>query len=113
MLLHSIQEWSFQHKTKLLFAVILLLGIFARTWEFRSLPPGLHHDEASSGVDAYYLYHYGVDRQNVSYPIHFIAWGSGQNAPYAYLLIPFIALFGLSPTVIRLPILLSGIATLP
>jgi hypothetical protein len=107
------QEWAFQHKTKLLFAAILLLGIFARTWEFRSLPPGLHHDEASIGVDAYYLYRYGVDRHNISYPVHFISWGSGQNAPYAYLLIPFIALFGLSPVVIRLPILLSGIATLP
>jgi len=113
MALRSMQEWAFQHKTNLLFAAILLLGIFARTWEFRSLPPGLHHDEASSAVDAYYLYHYGVDRQNLSYPVHFIAWGNGQNAPYAYLLIPFIALFGLSPTVVRLPILLSGIATLP
>lgn len=100
-------------KTKLIFGAILLIGIFARTWEFRSLPPGLHHDEASIGVDAYYLYRYGVDRHNNSYPIHFISWGNGQNAPYAYLLIPFIALFGLSASVIRLPILLSGIVTLP
>ena len=53
------------HKLKLntlLFCIILGLGIFARAWEFRSLPPGLNQDEASSGVDAYDLLHYGVDR---------------------------------------------------
>jgi len=109
----ALYQWAVSRKTQLIFSVILLLGIFARTWEFQSIPPGLHHDEASIGVEAYYLYRYGVDRHNESYPIHFISWGNGQNAPYAYLLIPLIALFGLSIPVIRLPILLSGIATLP
>ena len=33
----------------LLFALILLLGFFARTWEFGSLPPGLNQDEALIG----------------------------------------------------------------
>lgn len=113
MSLLTVQQWVMSRKTQLLFLAILLLGIFARSWEFLRLPPGLHHDEASIGVDAYYLYRYGVDRQNISYPMHFIAWGNGQNAPYAYLLVPLIALFGLSVPVIRLPILLSGIATLP
>ena len=113
MQFQALYRWAISRKTQLIFAAILLLGVFARTWEFRSLPPGLHHDEASIGVEAYYLYHYGVDRHNESYPVHFISWGNGQNAPYAYLLIPLIALFGLSVPVIRLPILLSGIATLP
>ena len=76
----------------LLFVMILIIGVFARTWEFRSLPPGLNQDEASSGVDAFDLLHYGVDRNGVSFPVLFISWGSGQNALYAYSLIPSIAL---------------------
>jgi hypothetical protein len=97
----------------IIFFLVLGLGIFARTWEYRSLPGGLNSDEASIGVEAYDLRHFGVDRNAVSYPVHFIAWGSGQNALYGYLLIPFIALLGLSPTVVRLPMLLAGVASLP
>jgi predicted MFS family arabinose efflux permease len=95
------------------FIAILLLGIFARTWEFGLLPPGLNQDEASIGVDAFSLYRFGVDRNGISYPVSFISWGSGQNALYAYVLIPFIALGGLTPFVVRLPMLVSGILTLP
>jgi len=113
MTLRRLHRWAAPRKTWIIFIGILLLGVFARTWEFRTLPPGLHQDEAAIAMDAYDLYHFGVDRNNISYPIHMVGWGNGQNAPYAYFLIPFIALFGLSVPVIRLPILLSGIATLP
>ncbi len=99
--------------SEVLFVGILLLGVFARTWEFGKIPPGLNADEASIGVEASNLYHYGVDRNGISFPIHFISWGSGQNALYGYLLIPFIAIFGLSPAVVRLPMLLTGILSLP
>jgi hypothetical protein len=99
--------------TILLFCAILLLGIFARTWEFRSLPPGVNEDEASSGVDAFSLYHYGVDRNGISFPVYLVSWGSGQNALNAYVMIPFIALGGLSPFTVRLPALIAGILTLP
>jgi len=97
----------------LLFTLILLLGIFARVWEFGELPPGLNQDEASSGVDAFSLYHFGSDRNGVSFPVHFISWGSGQNVLYAYVLIPFIAFGDLTPVTVRLPMLISGILTLP
>ena len=107
-----ITRWKSNWKSIVLFLAIFLLGIFARAWEFRSLPPGLNQDEASIGVEAYSLLHYGVDRHNQSFPVYFIAWGAGQNTLYGYLLVPFIWLFGLSPTVVRLPMLLLGIATL-
>ena len=108
----AITRWKSNWKRNIFFLAILLLGIFARVWEFRSLPPGLNQDEASIGVEAYSLLHYGVDRHNQSFPVYFIAWGSGQNTLYGYLLVPFIWLFGLSPTVVRLPMLFLGIATL-
>ncbi|HTO99809.1 MAG TPA: glycosyltransferase family 39 protein [Anaerolineales bacterium] len=96
-----------------LFVAILALGVFARTWEFRTLPPGMVADEVSIGVDAYDLYHFGMDHNGISWPVHFVSFGSGQNALYGYLLIPFVALLGLTPAVVRLPMLISGILTLP
>jgi 4-amino-4-deoxy-L-arabinose transferase-like glycosyltransferase len=97
----------------ILIGLVLILGVFARTWEYGRLPPGLNADEASIGVEAYDLAHFGVDRNGVTYPVHFIAWGSGQNALYGYILIPFIAALGLTPLAVRLPMLLTGIASLP
>jgi len=97
----------------LLFCSILALGIFARTWEYGNLPPGLNQDEASSGVDAFSLYHFGMDRNGDTFPVQFVSWGSGQNTLYAYLMIPFIAAGGLTPITVRLPMLVTGILTLP
>jgi hypothetical protein len=96
----------------ILFAIILFAGIFARVWEFAALPAGLNQDEASIGLDAYDLLHYGVDRNNVSFPVNFTSWDSGMDALYGYILIPFVG-FGLTAFTIRLPLLLSGILSLP
>jgi hypothetical protein len=97
----------------ILYFSILAIGIFARTWEFQRLPPGLNADEASNGVDARSLLHFGTDRNNVPLPVKFISWGGGQDALYGYLLVPFVAVLGLTPTVVRLPMLLIGILSLP
>ena len=96
-----------------LFALVLLLGIFARIWEFGSLPPGLKQEEASAAVDAYTLYEFGVDRNGVSFPLVMIGGGSGVSALYAYLLIPIIAIAGLHPLAIRTPTLVAGILSMP
>lgn len=45
-------NWKLNFKHHLLFFAILGIGIFARTWEYRSLPPGLNQDEAENGVEA-------------------------------------------------------------
>jgi 4-amino-4-deoxy-L-arabinose transferase-like glycosyltransferase len=106
----ALQRWNWD---AILFALILALGVFARTWEFGSVPPGLNQDEASDGVDALSLLRYGTDRAGVSYPMRFIGWGSGQDALYGYLLVPLVAAAGLSPRVVRLPMLVAGLVTLP
>jgi hypothetical protein len=96
-----------------LFLLILAMGIFARTWEWGLLPPSLNPDEASNGVDAISLYRYGTDRNGVAYPIKFVSWGGGQDALYGYILIPFVAILGLSPAAVRLPMLIGGILAIP
>jgi 4-amino-4-deoxy-L-arabinose transferase-like glycosyltransferase len=87
------------------------VGVFLRVWKFGEYPPGLHADEASIAVEAASLHYFGMDRNGESFPVHFIAWGGGQNVLYAYLLAPLVPL-GLSPFVIRLPMLLSGLLSL-
>jgi hypothetical protein len=96
-----------------LFALIFCLGCFARLWEFGTVPPGLSADEASDGVEAMSLYRYGTDRNGESFPVRFIGWGSGQDALDSYVLIPLVAIAGLSPRVVRLPLLIAGILALP
>jgi len=96
-----------------LLGLVLALGFFARTWEYGRLPPSLNPDEASNGVDAFSILRYGQDRNAVSYPVKFVSWGSGQDALYGYLLVPVIALWGLSPVVVRMPMLVFALATMP
>jgi hypothetical protein len=95
----------------LLVVCALLLGIALRLWDFGNLPAGLSVDEASIGVEAASLHYYGIDRNGMSYPVYFISWGGGQNVLYAYLLAPLVPL-GLTPAIIRLPMLISGVLTL-
>lgn len=95
-----------------LLAAILCLGAVARLWEFGSHPAGLHQDEASIGYEAHNLLRYGVDRAGLSYPVHLVAWGSGQNVAYAYVAAPFVGTFGLTPLAVRLPMLLASLASL-
>jgi hypothetical protein len=89
--------------------LLFLLGAVVRILYFGAIPGGLNQDEASIGYDAYAILHYGIDRNGVHLPIHLIAWGSGQNALYAYLSMPFILLFGLTPMSVRAVSLIMGL----
>ena len=86
----------------LLAAALLLAGALLRLSCLGSYPPGLNQDEASIGFDAWSLLRWGMDRNGDSWPVLFVSWGSGQNVLYAYLSLPFLALFGLSAPSLRL-----------
>ena len=94
------------------FWVLILVGAAVRLVWLGDIPVGLHQDEASSGYEAWALLEYGVSKHGYPWPVHFIAWGSGQNALYAYLCMPFIKLLGLNSLAIRLPQALLGVAAL-
>ena len=89
----------------------VLIGIGARIYAFCDVPDGLNQDEASIGYEAWCLLHYGMDRNGFRWPVHLMSWGSGQNALYAYLDMPFVA-FGLTPLTVRLPMVLTATASL-
>ena len=96
-----------------LFALLLLPGLFARLYRFGTAPPGLNQDEAFAAYEAWALLHFGTDSSLHPWPVYLTAWGSGMNALESYLMLPFLALFGVRTWVIRLPQLLLGLASLP
>lgn len=99
----SLKDYFHNEKFRLLVSILLTIGFVSRTFLVDIFPGGLNQDEASAGYDAYAILTNGIDRNGQFLPVHLIAWGSGQNALYSYLCIPFIALFGLNVFTIRIP----------
>ncbi|MDD9859768.1 MAG: hypothetical protein OXU40_04915, partial [Nitrospira sp.] len=93
-------------------AVLLLTGAVLRLLYLGEIPAGLWTDEASVGYAAWSLLHHGIDRNGYAWPVHFVAWGSGQSALYSYLSIPIIAAFDLTVFSIRLLMAVTGTASL-
>lgn len=96
----------------LIVLLLLILGGTLRCLWLDSLPMGLNQDEASTGYEAWSIYHYGIDRNGYEKPVLLYSWGSGQNALYTYLAMPFIATFGLSVWSLRLVAAIFGTLTL-
>lgn len=94
------------------FVVVLTIGVSVRIFNFGNVPFGLNQDEVSMAYDSYADMTYGMDRNGDHNPIYAVAWGSGQNMGYNYIVRPFIAMFGLSTFAIRLPMLLLNIVSL-
>ncbi|MBR1477549.1 MAG: glycosyltransferase family 39 protein [Lachnospiraceae bacterium] len=99
-------------KEKHIVFAIMLLGIFARGFLIWRVPGGLNQDEAYAGYEAYSLLHYGMDSWGYHFPVYFISWGSGMNVLESYLMIPFVAVFGLTKFAIRLPQLIVACISL-
>ncbi len=105
-------EWIKKNKKNIILCLIFLLGFAIRLIAIDQYPQGLNVDEASAGYEAYSILNYGMDRNGNRLPVFLVAWGSGQNALYSYILIPFIKILGLSIFSIRLPMALIGCISL-
>ena len=97
---------------RLLFIAFLIIGIFARVWRFGQVPAGMNQDEAFAAYEAYSLLRTGLDTAGYPFPVYLTAWGSGMNALESWLMIPFIALFGLEAWAVRMPQLIVGVLSL-
>ena len=113
-MLQRIRHFCPPHCAPEIIAAILLLAVGAglRLYNLGQIPPAFFKDEATAAYDAWALLHYGIDRNGYSWPVHLASWGSGQNALYSYLAMPFIALGGLAEGVFRLPMALTGVLSL-
>ena len=101
------------HWQHLVFAAIFLIGLFARAWQFGTIPGDINQDEAFAGYEALSLLRHGTDSFGYRLPVYLTAWGSGMNVLNSLLMIPFMAIFGAKTWVLRLPQLLVALFTLP
>ncbi len=101
-----------KYRYEIVLACVFILGAFARTYMFGKVPGGVNQDEALSGYEAYSFLKTGKDIHGYRNPVYLMSWGSGMNVLNSYLLIPFVALFGLEVWVIRLPQLIVGLLTI-
>ena len=106
------QRWGQIDRGRLLFAVIMAVGIAVRVIGFGKIPGDINQDEAFAGYNAYTLLHFGVDSAGYRFPVYLYTWGSGMSALNTYLMIPFMALFGPEIWVIRMPQLIVACLTL-
>lgn len=84
-------------------AVVLLTGIIARVYQFGVVPGGLNQDEAFAGYDAFSIMTTGADSFGYVNPVYLVSWGSGMNVLNTYLMIPFVAMFGVCSIAVRMP----------
>lgn len=87
--------------------ILILIVIFSFLIRFRHLdsnPLGFFCDEASAGVDAASILKTGQDQHGEKFPLFFKGFNYDNVGPYEiYPIIPFIKLFGLNETAVRLP----------
>ena len=97
-----------RYKT-LLFGAILVLSICLRFPFLGGVPSGFHADEAAYGYNAYSILKTGMDEYGKKFPVILQSFGDGKAAMYSYLTIPFIALFGLTESSVRMPSVVFGV----
>ena len=100
------------NKYKIIIVVFLLIGFFSRLTLIDVQPNALNVDEASSGYEAWSILNYGIDRNGIRLPVFLIAWGSGQNALYSYIMMPFVKMLGLNTFSVRIPMAVIGCISL-
>lgn len=94
---------------KLLFIFIIVIAVILRFWQLGNVPPSPDWDEASLGYNAYSILESGRDEYGKSFPVILRSFDDYKPALYAYLIIPFINIFGLNVFTVRLPAAIFGI----
>lgn len=106
----KLSEFCDKNTTKYLLALIVIAGSLLRLVNLGH-SPGLYFDEVLYGLDANSILKTGKDIYGHFMPLAFQS--SGYYPPlYPYVLVPFLAVFGLWAWVVRLPAVLAGIGSL-
>jgi len=92
-------------------ACIVLLASFLRLYMLSSVPPSPSLDEVSIGYNAYSILDTGKDEYGTRFPMLLRAYDDWRPALYAYLVIPFVKMFGLSVLAVRLPSVILSVLT--
>lgn len=96
------------YKLYLMLVIITLLGLTLRIYNLGEVPSGNTIDEVNFAYIAKSLIETGRDEHGVAWPLVFQAFNDQKMPFQAYVLIPFIKIFGLTPWSVRLPSALFG-----
>lgn len=91
--------------------LILVLASILRLWGLVNAPAGFNADEAAIGYNAYSILKTGKDEYGNFWPLVFKSFGDYKPGLYVYLVMPLVAILGLSELAVRLPNAILGIAT--
>lgn len=94
---------------KILLALVILAALILRLWQLGNVPPSPDWDEAALGYTAYSIMQTGKDEYGKNLPVILRSFDDYKPALYAYLIIPFINIFGLNTFTVRLPGAIFGI----
>ena len=97
---------------KILFVLIIAVGIFLRLYQINSLPAGFFIDEVAMAVDAKTLVEQGTDQYGRSYPFAFEDLTDYKLPGYVYAAAVGYGLFGNELASIRLPAITASIASI-
>lgn len=93
--------------------VVLCIGFLLRFNLLGVIPAGLTNDEADIGYDSYSLLQTGKDQWGETLPLTaFKGFGDYRLPLYTYLILPFVAIFDLSVSAVRLPSAIFGTISL-
>lgn len=90
---------------------IFLIALFFRIWNLSNYPVSLSMDEVAFGYNAYSLLETARDEFGEFLPLAFRSAGDYKPPVDFYLMVPFVAIFGLTELTIRLPIAILGALT--
>lgn len=97
--------------TRAVLFLILLLAALLRLPFLDQLPFGITIDEAGQGYSAYSILITGRDEWGDFLPLNPRGFGDYKPPLYMYLLVPSVAIFGLSEFAVRFPAAIAGILT--
>jgi len=91
-----------KYLTPILLIIISLLSVSLFLYKMNVSPPALNADEATNAYDAYSIMKTGRDQYGTFLPLRFKSFGDYKLPLLTYLAIPFIKIFGLTETGIRM-----------
>src|SRR3989344_3941774 len=96
-------------KINYLLLIILLLAAVLRFYKLGQNPPSLNWDETAHGYNAYSILKTGKDEYGYKFPLSFRSFDDYKPPLYTYLVVPSVAVFGLSAYAVRFPSAFLGV----
>lgn len=96
-------------KSKIVLSLIVLLAIVLRFYKLGDIPPSLNWDETAHGYNAYSILKTGRDEYGNTFPLSFRSFDDYKPPLYTYLVVPSVAIFGLTDFAVRFPSAAIGV----